>query len=197
MTASKDGSLYVWKILTGAEHADEDRLSYVADVSIDEPVSKAKWLSDKIIIMTTTYGSVYSVSLTLDDQQVECLSRPKKIFESEHEVAIWDLAVMNMADKVEAWIAEDSGKVTQLCFDRSIIESNEMTVSSSKTVHVSANKFITLCFTFSAIFQRICFECVTGHSSHPRLRLVDHCAHNWIKLKGNHTRKTFILARAS
>ena len=59
VTASKDGSVYVWKILSGPDHQEDDKLSYVADTFVNEPASKAKWLTNKCLLIATTYGSIF------------------------------------------------------------------------------------------------------------------------------------------
>ena len=89
----------------------------MADAWIDEPITKAKWLTDKCLLVTTSYGNLYSVHMSLDDQGVECLSRPNCIWTAEHEVALWDIAALNMSESLVAWVAEDSGKVTQISFE--------------------------------------------------------------------------------
>ena len=130
VTASKDGAIYVWKIIGDSENPD-DRLSYVSDFNIDEPLSKVKWFTPTCILVATTEGNVYSLNLERDSQNALCLSRPKLVYQAEHEVAIWDLATYSKGERHEVWLAEDSGKVTQLLLD------NTMKVLASKTVHVS------------------------------------------------------------
>lgn len=44
LTASKDGCIYVWAV-NGESNGADDKLSYIADVDIDEPLSKVKWLT--------------------------------------------------------------------------------------------------------------------------------------------------------
>lgn len=138
VTASKDGTIYVWSILGDSCDPDE-RLFYVADYALDEPLSKVKWLTPTQILAATTHGNLYALELTKDAQNVECLSRPKLVYTTAHDVSIWDLTVFSKAPKFEVWLAEDSGKVTQLT-----LESN-MQVAASQTVHVSSqtNSFFT------------------------------------------------------
>lgn len=70
-----------------------------------------------------------------DDQGVDCLSRSQLIFTTQHDVAIWDLAVLNISStNLEVWLAEDSGKITQLNF------ASDLTLSETKTVHQFANE---------------------------------------------------------
>ena len=61
------------------------------------------------------------------------MGNPRLVYSVEHEVAIWDL-VTQSSGSLEAWVADDSGKVTQLSFE------NEESISTPKTtiVHVSA-----------------------------------------------------------
>ena len=110
ITASKDGTIYCWNI--GGETNEDDRLTYVADHAFDEPLSKAKWLTQTCILVTTMDGNAYTLKIEKDSQGVECLSRPSLVYTTEHSVSIWDFTVMNMAQKLEVYIAEDSGKVT-------------------------------------------------------------------------------------
>lgn len=52
---------------------------------------------------------------------MECLSKPKLIISTEHGVAIWDLTIFSSgSSSYEVWLAEDSGKVTQLSFDATL-----------------------------------------------------------------------------
>ena len=62
VSASKDGSIYVWRINNEAAD-DEEKLTYVSDFVIDEPLSKAKWLNERSILATTTHGNVYILKL--------------------------------------------------------------------------------------------------------------------------------------
>jgi WD40 repeat protein len=64
VSASKDGSIYVWKILGPST---EDSLTYIADMMCDEPVTRAKWLGDKTIAVSTTHGSIFLLTLEKDD----------------------------------------------------------------------------------------------------------------------------------
>jgi len=59
LTASKDGTLYVWSL--GRSTPEDDLLNYVADKVLDEPLSKAKWLSEKTILVCTIYGNLYAL----------------------------------------------------------------------------------------------------------------------------------------
>ena len=111
LTASKDGSIYVWGVLGDSANPD-DRLSYVADYDLEEPLTRVKWLTATCLVATTTHGNVYALEMSRDSQNIECLSRPKLVYSTAHEVAIWDLAVLNKNGKLEMWLAEDSGKVT-------------------------------------------------------------------------------------
>ena len=133
LTASKDGGVYLWAILGDSVDPD-DRLSYVDDAMIEEPLTRAKWLTPKCIIVSTTHGNLYTMELSKDSQNVECLMKPQLVYSTTHDVAIWDMAVLsaNGAAKVEVWVAEDSGKVNQLTLNASTKQ-----VESQKTVHVS------------------------------------------------------------
>ena len=65
LSASKDGTVYVWNIL-GDSANPEDRLSYVADYNLDEPLTKVKWLSHTCMLASTTNGNLYSLELIKD-----------------------------------------------------------------------------------------------------------------------------------
>ena len=51
-------------------------------------------------------------------------------------MSIWDIAVLNIAQTLQVWLAEDSGKVTQLTFNT---ETHE--IINTQTVYVSQNYF--------------------------------------------------------
>ena len=42
-------------------------LNYVADKQLNEPLTKAKWLTDKTILVATTFGNLYALQLSKDD----------------------------------------------------------------------------------------------------------------------------------
>ncbi len=56
LTASKDGALFIWSFNTTP---DEDLMKYVADAMLDEPLTRAKWLTESSILVATTYGNIY------------------------------------------------------------------------------------------------------------------------------------------
>ena len=62
LSASKDGQIFVWSI-SGDEDSTEDMMQYVADVTLDEPLTKAKWLTETCILASTTHGSVFLIKL--------------------------------------------------------------------------------------------------------------------------------------
>lgn len=72
-------------------------MNYVADKVLDEPLTKAKWLTDTTMLVATTYGSLYKIDLKRDDQNAEYLSEPYLVYRTTHDVSIWDLAVHNIA----------------------------------------------------------------------------------------------------
>ena len=51
-------------------------MNYVADKVLDEPLTKAKWLTDTTMLVATTYGNLYKIDLKRDDQNAEYLSEP-------------------------------------------------------------------------------------------------------------------------
>ena len=72
-------------------------MNYVADKVLDEPLTKAKWLTDTTMLVATTYGNLYKIDLKRDDQNAEYLSEPYLVYRTTHDVSIWDLAVHNIA----------------------------------------------------------------------------------------------------
>ena len=95
---------------------------------IDEPLTRAKWLTKTCLLAATVDGHLYSLTVTADDQGAECLSHPRLIYTAEHGVAIMDLACSN---DTEVWLCEDSGKVVHLNVG------NDGTVQATRTLHVS------------------------------------------------------------
>ena len=112
---------------------ENDKLSYLGDVMLPEPITKARWLTDSSIIAATTHGNMYRLQLQRDDQNAWCLKKPTKIYSSEHEVAIWDLAVYSSGQTQDVWLCEDSGKVLHLSFDE------KLDVKDVTLVYVSKN----------------------------------------------------------
>ena len=66
ITASKDGTIYCWTIPGDSKNPDE-KLSYVADYTMELPITKVKWLTQTVIMVTTTDGDVYTLKLEKDD----------------------------------------------------------------------------------------------------------------------------------
>ena len=63
LSASKDGVLYVWKL----EQDGEENLKYIADDDLQIPITKAKWIAEKEILVATCDGKLYHYTLKLDD----------------------------------------------------------------------------------------------------------------------------------
>jgi len=108
-------------------------MTFIADSWIDEPLTKAKWLTDSTILAASVDGKLYALQIKKDDQGVEFLSKPRLVYSTEHEVAIWDLVTLS-SGSLEVWVADDSGRVTQL----TLADENSLTVSKTTVVHVSA-----------------------------------------------------------
>ena len=53
--------------MTTASDQSDDIMVYVADSKIDEPLTKAKWLTDKTILAATVNGNLYALSILEDD----------------------------------------------------------------------------------------------------------------------------------
>ena len=63
LSASKDGVIYIWKL----EQGSEEILKYISDDDLQVPITKAKWISEKEILIATTEGKLYHFTLKLDD----------------------------------------------------------------------------------------------------------------------------------
>jgi hypothetical protein len=78
-------------------------LCYVADTSLgegeSEPLTRARWLTEGLILATTTQGNLYLVQLSRDAQGAECLMQPRVVYRAQHDVAIWDIVAMKCADR--------------------------------------------------------------------------------------------------
>lgn len=122
-------------------------MSYVSDVSLDEPLTRARWLNEKTLIAATTHGNLFVVKIEKDDQNRECLARPHLIYSSEHAVAIWDVAFHTGGEHHEVWIAEDSGKIVSIALDL-----QNLLVTRTILVQVSPAK-PTNCLTLSVLQQ--------------------------------------------
>lgn len=97
LSASKDGTIYIWSILGDSANPD-DRISYVADYNLNEPLTNVKWLSHSCLLATTIDGNLYSLELIKDSQNIDCFAPlPKIVYTTEHEVSIWDMALLNKA----------------------------------------------------------------------------------------------------
>jgi hypothetical protein len=72
ITASKDGVVILWKLspdnLLGESQDDEEVLNFVSEISIGEPITKAKWLNAEEVLVATTYGNLYSCKTGKDGQ---------------------------------------------------------------------------------------------------------------------------------
>ena len=60
---------------------------------MQSPVTKAKWVSDKELVVGTTEGKLFRFFIKLDDQKVPYLENPNAIYTSEGLAAIWDIAI--------------------------------------------------------------------------------------------------------
>jgi len=110
-------------------------MTFIADSWIDEPLTKAKWLTDSTILAASVDGKLYALQIKKDDQGVEFLSKPRLVYSTEHEVAIWDLVTLS-SGSLEVWVADDSGRVTQL----TLADENSLTVSKTTVVHQFVNE---------------------------------------------------------
>ena len=76
LSASKDGVLYIWKL----QQNNDEILQYVADDDFNEPITKAKWLSETEILVSTTGGKLHHCVLKLDDQEAYYLDMPSVLY---------------------------------------------------------------------------------------------------------------------
>jgi hypothetical protein len=45
---------------------DEEVIRFCTEVNLGEPITKAKWLNDKSILVATTYGNLFLLKIGLD-----------------------------------------------------------------------------------------------------------------------------------
>ena len=55
LSASKDGLICVWKV----ESDENELLQYVGEFELQSPITKAKWVSSRELIIATTEGKLY------------------------------------------------------------------------------------------------------------------------------------------
>ena len=78
--------------------SNEEFLKYVADDDLQVAITKAKWISEKELLVATTDGKLYHYTLKLDDQEILYLDTPVVFYEAEGSAAIWDIAVRRTQD---------------------------------------------------------------------------------------------------
>ena len=66
ISASQDGVVFLWTVNPLAVPDEEDMLQFQAEVKVEEPLTKAKWLSESEIVFATTTGKIYIVRVGRD-----------------------------------------------------------------------------------------------------------------------------------
>lgn len=114
LTASRDGAIMLWTVEPNQMEGD-DMLRFVADQQIREPLTKVKFISDSQILASTVQGNLFLAEIRKDSQNVPFLDKPKLFFQTDS--AIWDFGVFHLTtdSPQQVVIAQDSGRVTQLC----------------------------------------------------------------------------------
>jgi hypothetical protein len=59
VSASKDGVVFLWTLNAMAVPDEEDMLQFQAEISVEDPLTKAKWLSENQLALTTVTGKIY------------------------------------------------------------------------------------------------------------------------------------------
>ena len=55
LSASKEGLICVWKV----ESDENEPLQYVGEFDLQAPITKAKWVSARELVIATTEGKLY------------------------------------------------------------------------------------------------------------------------------------------
>ena len=55
LSAAKEGSICVWKVESG----ENELLQFVGEFDLQAPITKAKWMSAKELVIATTEGKLY------------------------------------------------------------------------------------------------------------------------------------------
>ena len=55
LSASKEGLICVWKV----ESVENEALQYVGEFDLQAPITKAKWVSAKELVIATTEGKLF------------------------------------------------------------------------------------------------------------------------------------------
>jgi len=59
ISASKDGVVFLWTLNAMAVPDEEDMLQFQAEISVEDPLTKAKWLSENKLALTSVTGKIY------------------------------------------------------------------------------------------------------------------------------------------
>jgi hypothetical protein len=59
VSASQDGVVFLWTLNAMAVPDEEDMLQFQAEISVEDPLTKAKWLSENQLALTTVTGKIY------------------------------------------------------------------------------------------------------------------------------------------
>ena len=82
LTASKDGVIFLWSInpLAMPNDPEDEMMHFQCECSLNEPLTKAKWLSETEILVSTTSGHLYSMQVSKDSQNIPFLDRAVKVY---------------------------------------------------------------------------------------------------------------------
>jgi len=142
LSASKDGLVTVWSLETEKSEgeqvepeindfkvSDTGLMKFQEEIDFKQAVTSVKWLSEKIIVASTTRGQVLVHEF---DQSEKRVYAKKCLYEAEG-AAIWDLKVWSEAPgKSHIYVAEDSGRVVVI--NAETLATNEVFVSTISPV---------------------------------------------------------------
>lgn len=78
LSAGKDGVVFLWTVNPLAMPSeDEDLLQFQAEVDLGVPLTKAKWLSESEITVSTVTGDLFVITVNKDSQGVPYLEKPQ------------------------------------------------------------------------------------------------------------------------
>jgi len=118
LSAAKDGYIIVWKLEVPelaageSENSDKDDMfKFVEDCDFNQPLTKAKWLTDQCIIASTTTGRL----LVFTTENSANTYKKREIYQTDS--AIWDLCVHKGQKSTDIFVALDSGNIVSLNSD--------------------------------------------------------------------------------
>ena len=92
LSASRDGAVNLWRVY---DDKDEDYvLSFLSEIEVGEPVTSAKFIGKKRVVISSSYGNVWTSKLCKDSQDIYYLEKPMTVFHIEDHTAIMDMAIL-------------------------------------------------------------------------------------------------------